>query len=94
MVFVRKEKDFSPKFTLLSLAEIPVDQLVAISHLCTYWLKQNVSSKIPSHKQNIAWYAVFKPPYLPVHEIIFCYNTEAFTGNFQFMCGAKFSAFG
>ena len=37
MLSERKEKDFSPKFTLLSLAETPVDQLVAISrvHLLT-----------------------------------------------------------
>ena len=71
MLFVRKENDFSPKFTLLSLAETPVDQLVAISHVCTYWHKQNVSSKIRVYNQNTVWYAVFKPPYLPIHEIIF-----------------------
>ena len=34
--FCEEGKDFSPKFTLLSLAETPVDQLVAISHVCTY----------------------------------------------------------
>ena len=36
MLFVKKEKDLSGKFTLLSLAETPVDQPVGISHLCTY----------------------------------------------------------
>ena len=62
MLFVGEEKDFNRKFTLLSLAETPVDQLVAISHVSTYWHKQNVSSKIRVYSQHIAWYAVFKAP--------------------------------
>ena len=46
MLSERKEKDLSPKFTLLSLAEIVEDQLVAIRPVCTCCHKQNLSSKI------------------------------------------------
>ena len=61
MVLVRKEKDWSPKFTQLSSAEIVEDQPVAIWNVWTYCHEQNLSSKIRVHKPNIAWYVVFKP---------------------------------
>ena len=50
----RKEKDLSPKFTQLSLAEIVEDRLAAIQHVCTYCQKQNLSSKIQAYNTKIA----------------------------------------
>ena len=47
-----------------------------------------------AHNTKIAWHAAFMPPYLPMHETIFCQKTEVFSSNFQFTCRAKFSEFG
>ena len=93
MLSERKEKDSSPKFTELSLAEMVEDKWVAIWHV-TYCHKQNLSSKIQAYNTKVAWYAAFKPPYLPVDEKTFCEKAEVFNSNIQFTCGAKFSAFG
>ena len=69
MLFAWKEKDLTSKFTQLSSVEISEDQQVEIWHVCTYWLKQNLSPNIPESNPKIARYVPFKPPYLPIHEI-------------------------
>ena len=40
--------------------------------MCIYRHKQNLSSKIQAYSTKIAWYAAFKPPYLPMRETISC----------------------
>ena len=55
--------------------------------------QQDFGSKIPIYNPNIAWYVVFKPPYLPTHEINFCKKTKVFISNFHFISRAEFIAF-
>ena len=71
MVSERKEKKLESQI-----------HLIIISRDCwgpigsTYCHKQNLSSKIQEYSRKIAWYAAFKPPYLLMHETIFCQKTK------------------
>ena len=94
ILLLRREKDLSSKFTLLSIAETSLDRSVAMWHMCTYWNKQNVSSKIWLCIQRLPDTPSLSPHICQSMRYFFYYFIFKFISNFQFMCRAKFSAFG